>query len=518
MAGINRFCVMATLQAARAHMLGLKLDEAYSWGLNRACYSEDTYVLTANGWKLHSDVSDTDRIMVFSPRDDKMWYEKPNALLAYENSGEMVHFRSTLVDILTTPEHTIVYKWGSSRPWRITQAKALVEKRVILPAVADWDCKESDMGWVEVPQFLKRNGSIGPTLLSAVKIPIPTWLELAGYYLSEGGMDSKNHYNFTLAQSKKKPDYIDKIRYILRCLPFHSHEYSDDTMVRWNVGNKQLCEYITGEFGEGHQNKHIPSWIKNLPRHHLVILFDSLLLGDGTFRNGRFIRYSSTSERLAYDVAEIAIKLGYSTNLRVAYASHGRRDTLYQVTLRKAKYHDVSKQKISFENYTGVVYCFSTSTGFYVTMRNGKTAFQGNTFYAAAKRGFKGGGGSGGRSKLKSAENRPPEARPDVFRLGDDMAFREVRGGRMLFTIGGKVQSEADFKRQVASRFGEKFSAAWRDALDLLGNYDRDTLLSQNSFYRDVYKPNRDSLVEKWSGLVDAQVKEEKTAGRTSRP
>jgi len=137
-------------------------------------------------------------------------------------------------------------------------------------------------------------------------------------------------------------------------------------------------------------------------------------------------------------------------------------------------------------------------------------------FYAAAKRGFK--GGSGRTSELKATENRPPEARPDVFRLGDDIAFREVRGGRMLFTIGGKVQSEAEFKRQVASRFGEKFSAAWRDALDLLRNYDRDTLLSQNAFYRDVYKPNRDSLVEKWSGLVDAQVKKEKTAGRPSRP
>ncbi|TMP99290.1 MAG: hypothetical protein E6K99_05335 [Thaumarchaeota archaeon] len=137
-------------------------------------------------------------------------------------------------------------------------------------------------------------------------------------------------------------------------------------------------------------------------------------------------------------------------------------------------------------------------------------------FYAAAKRGFK--GGSGRTSELKATENRPPEARPDVFRLGDDIAFGEVRGGRMVFTIGGKVQSEAEFKRQVASRFGEKFSAAWRDALDLLRNYDRDTLLSQNAFYRDVYKPNRDSLVEKWSGLVDAQVKKEKTAGRPSRP
>jgi hypothetical protein len=138
-------------------------------------------------------------------------------------------------------------------------------------------------------------------------------------------------------------------------------------------------------------------------------------------------------------------------------------------------------------------------------------------FYAAAKRGFK--GGSRGRSESGAGENRPSEARPDVFRLGDDMAFREVRGGKMLFTIGGKVQTAADFKRQVASRFGEEFSAAWRDALDLLGNYDRDTLLSQNAFYRDVYKPNRDSLVEKWSGLVEAaQVKKEKPAGRPSRP
>src|SRR5438309_11909338 len=53
-------------------------------------------------------------------------------------------------------------------------------------------------------------------------------------------------------------------------------------------------------------------------------------------------------------------------------------------------------------------------------------------FIAAAKRGFK--GGSGGRSESGAGETRPPEARPDVFRLGDDMAFIEVRGGKKLFT------------------------------------------------------------------------------------
>ena len=35
---VTRFVVMAVLQAARAHSLGLTRDSAYSWGLNRAIF------------------------------------------------------------------------------------------------------------------------------------------------------------------------------------------------------------------------------------------------------------------------------------------------------------------------------------------------------------------------------------------------------------------------------------------------------------------------------------------------
>ena len=38
MGKVGRFQVMATLQAARARTLGLDLDEAKSWGLNRAVF------------------------------------------------------------------------------------------------------------------------------------------------------------------------------------------------------------------------------------------------------------------------------------------------------------------------------------------------------------------------------------------------------------------------------------------------------------------------------------------------
>ncbi len=45
--GISRFIVMAMLQAARAKALGLAIDSAYSWGLNRAIF----YAAAKQGFK-----------------------------------------------------------------------------------------------------------------------------------------------------------------------------------------------------------------------------------------------------------------------------------------------------------------------------------------------------------------------------------------------------------------------------------------------------------------------------------
>jgi hypothetical protein len=44
---VGRFQVMALLQAARAHLLGLPLESAYSWGLNRAIF----YAAAKKGFK-----------------------------------------------------------------------------------------------------------------------------------------------------------------------------------------------------------------------------------------------------------------------------------------------------------------------------------------------------------------------------------------------------------------------------------------------------------------------------------
>ncbi|MGA8536380.1 MAG: hypothetical protein WB789_03180 [Thermoplasmata archaeon] len=118
-------------------------------------------------------------------------------------------------------------------------------------------------------------------------------------------------------------------------------------------------------------------------------------------------------------------------------------------------------------------------------------------FYAAAKRGFK------QAASIADEESGKPTERvsPDVYRLGDDQAYRDPAAKTLTFTIGGQSQTADAFERQVASRFGtkENFRAAWKVAERIVGSFDRATLESPRRFYEEVYKPKRDELSDSWT-------------------
>ena len=128
-------------------------------------------------------------------------------------------------------------------------------------------------------------------------------------------------------------------------------------------------------------------------------------------------------------------------------------------------------------------------------------------FIAAARRGFKGGGGGEGREAGTRGKGVRASPEKEVYYLGDDMAYKEVKVGVLRFTIGGEVQTEEAFDKQVKSRFGRTFPAAWKEALSYVKGFDRDTLLSANEFFREVYRPKRDEFAEKWSSASDSAAK-----------
>lgn len=119
-------------------------------------------------------------------------------------------------------------------------------------------------------------------------------------------------------------------------------------------------------------------------------------------------------------------------------------------------------------------------------------------FYAAAKRGFKVKPPT--ERPLGDVKKKPIEETADVFHLGSEMAYKvQEKDGKVYFTIGGQVQTEKEFQRQIESRFGEKFSEAWKEALELVKSFDREVLLSQKDFFDLVYRPKRDELSSKWT-------------------
>jgi hypothetical protein len=122
-------------------------------------------------------------------------------------------------------------------------------------------------------------------------------------------------------------------------------------------------------------------------------------------------------------------------------------------------------------------------------------------FYATAKRGFR-----GKWIETRSPDEiskRPVERRRSAYFLGDEMAYSSKTGGKLYFTIGNTLQTESDYQHQIMKRFAPIYSKAWKEALQIVRQYPREILLSQNSFFRDVYKPRRDELAEKWTKMAE---------------
>src|SRR3989475_10098977 len=107
-------------------------------------------------------------------------------------------------------------------------------------------------------------------------------------------------------------------------------------------------------------------------------------------------------------------------------------------------------------------------------------------YYAAAKRGFKGGKGPAKPKKYTASFGE--------FHLGDDKVYKATAAGTALFTIGGELQRPEDFRRQMEQRFPGTFKDAWAEALRIGGGCSQLVLEAQQQFYTHVYRPRRDVL------------------------
>ena len=353
------------------------------------CYSDDTEVMTNNGWKLFKDVEKNDKIMSINPETKEIDFVPYVQKIQYEYNGDMIHFPGRNFDMLVTPDHNMLYLAGNGhgeRQLKGIKASELIKNTAFaLPrAMGEW--KHIDTKTVK----------FGDLTISKAQ-----YFRLWAWYLAEGsGRLRDGHYEVKLAQKEPIKIYNDlpELQSIL-------HINSDCVCLHGDY-----ARYFECMFGIYADKKFIPPFIKNSSVENIREFLDAFVMADGTrltnhkcssdkayseFRNEQVLRTSS--KKMADDLCEMIVKAGWMPSEYVVHekgkinhfknGDYVLNTDCHNITICKSKtrtYYPDKKghkpmHKPAYEKYNGMVYDVELEKWhFLLVRRNGKCGWSGN--------------------------------------------------------------------------------------------------------------------------------------------
>ena len=343
----------------------------------QACYSEDTEVLTEFGWKKYFEVKDL-KIANYDIKINKIRFLKHNGLYVYNYDNLMYNFKDKRNDILVTPNHRMLVKERNHKNYSVVEAQDIKYSCFNFLNAANLDNRS--MKYFILPAIKHKQNRIHPKythLHKDKKIPIDLWLESLGYYLTEGGIETEP----TMSISQKKGKNADIIK---NCLLKFSNligskltEISDDKYYWFKITSTQLCTFLKNNASGKDDKKSCSLNLSLYSKEQLEVLYNAMLLGDGSKDKKS---YSSTSLSLINLFQAVASIIGKSASMHIQYEEGYRgRKRSYRVSLSDRTKLFISNKSIKKIKYKGKVFCFATNTGFFITRRNGKVTIQGNT-------------------------------------------------------------------------------------------------------------------------------------------
>ncbi len=397
------------------------------------CYDEDTEVLTTNGWKKFNAITFNDELFT-RKEDGKVEIHKPVRKFEYDWDGNLIRFKHKSLDLLVTPNHKmVVERYGK---YKLVEAQEFDVNNDRIPKYSCWDGAEEEFFILPPVQIMK---GIGPhskfsndeinkirylnangenayklaeeyncnpvTIYNIVnkenygaekrskvfreteplKIKMDDWLAFFGIWIAEGSIDNEQNamdHGYRVVITQLKQDVRKEIKDLLDIFQFN-YTIDDKGFV---INSKQLWSYLK-QFGHAH-DRFIPDEIKKLSKRQLKILFDWMLKGDGHIRKTtKQINYWTASKRLADDLQEIIMKLGW-----VATISPRKRDipsiidgreihssVTYTIGIQQSKHYRLRGNNINLEYYKGKVYSVEVPNHTLFVRRKGKSTWCGNS-------------------------------------------------------------------------------------------------------------------------------------------
>jgi hypothetical protein len=93
------------------HRLHQPILKSTPYNLRRFCFSDDTGVLTRDGWKFWSAVTEDDEFITYNRDTGKAEWQKSGEIYKYWYEGEMYLYQNKFVDQLVTPDHFLLGRY-----------------------------------------------------------------------------------------------------------------------------------------------------------------------------------------------------------------------------------------------------------------------------------------------------------------------------------------------------------------------------------------------------------------------
>ncbi len=327
-------------QSIQEYVYGMNITSR--WG--GQCVSEDTEVLTENGWKRCEQLSG-EKIATFNVKTGKAEFLAPQRVIAYDFDGEMISLKNRVQDQLVTPEHRVLRKKFNSDKYEFNNAQDLMEFEtpVLVPIAAQ------SSGTEEIDD---------------------DWVRLYAWLVSEGTF-SDDRGRIAIYQSLINDDNCEEIRAVIGNLGMSWHEmsrmhgFSQNPMIRFRLNQKE-SEFIREKIS----SKEIPVFIKALSPRQIRLFIETYAKGDGHIETSGRMRLYTKSGKIRDQLQELCVLCGYGTTLKQ------EKNGVWTINIIR---NDVTSiTRIEKVPYKGGVWCPTTENGTFVARRNGKVFITGN--------------------------------------------------------------------------------------------------------------------------------------------
>lgn len=337
--------VIDVAKAGRKIRLTVKTNAPMGIG-DKLCYTEDTEILTKDGWKPVADVTVNDVCYTITV-DGNIELHEPVAVHHYPTAGRLYELRSQQVDLRVTENHNLFVKMRNSDNFALIPASDAFGKRCRHRKDGIWtaDTPETfDLPELEFPTSGKGCRSVEKAAVRYKELNVRNWLRFLGAYLANG-------YAITTTKDGRTHDY----RVHLCTIRGQQHSVSGDQHawvgsildelgftynareVDYIIHSKQLVDYLK-QFGHA-KDKYIPEEVFSWGKDAAEWILEGLVGCDGCKMSSGCLRYDTISPRLAGDIQRLALHAGYAANIRTDPPSNPKWSTRYSMGFVKARCH-----------------------------------------------------------------------------------------------------------------------------------------------------------------------------------